>query len=514
MSEFVPYAASIRDFAETQPDKDALIIHTPHKREAYTYRQYNEKMDAFAAEMATCGVDAESGVIVVSPNSSAAAIASSAAWRLGAFVAPISVKSTQSDLDAVIANMKEAKSKIFVLSDHVLAKKNAKNISLESLHKNQAQGLIRDHAPSPARAIPSGGTTGRAKLIVDETPWGRNSDATIIRALNTFGWADADRILVYSPLYHNVGQTLTHLALMQGQTAVLMDRFDAARAQTIIQNERIEFFFAVPTHIQRWMDLPGLNKENFATVKSMYHAGAICSKALKEKWIAFLGADRIWELFGATDGTGLTIIHGEEWLRHKGSVGRPFSSDIRILDDKLNSVPNGEVGQIYMKMHGAAADDPGFKYLGAPTPLATPEGYRTVGDMGWLDEDGYLFIADRRTDMIITGGANVFPAEVEAALRRHPGIGEVAVIGLPDEKWGRRVHAIIVAARPDAAPTPSEIDSFMSTEIVAYKKPKTYSFRHSLLYTDVDKLDRKRLIEECLSGEATDDSATVLKNLT
>ncbi len=507
MPDFIPYATSIRRFATSQPEKDALIVYTPEKKEVYSYHRYNEKVDAFANAMKDAGVDTESGVIIVSPNSSAAVIASSAAWRLGAFVAPISFKSTQSDLDATIANMMEEKSTIFVLSDHVVAQQGAQNISLESLHLATSITPTTDHNPLPARAIPSGGTTGRPKLIVDETPWGQNSNATIIKALDTFGWSDADRILVYSPLYHNVGQTLTHLALMQGQTIVLMDRFDADRAQTIIEDEAIEFLFAVPTHIQRWLDLPTLDKTKFRTLKSMYHAGAVCQGPLKERWLDFLGAERVWELFGATDGTGLTIIRGDDWLRHKGSVGRPFASDVHILDDNLNTVENGEVGQIYMRMHGAATDDPGFKYLGAPTSPATPDGFRSVGDMGRLDDEGYLYIADRRTDMIITGGANVFPAEVEAALRLHPSIQEAAVIGLPDEKWGRRVHAVIVPSDANSAPTQQEIDRFMSNEIVAYKKPKTYEFRTSLLYTDVDKVDRKRLLEQSLDSQSSDNGA-------
>ena len=510
---FVPYSKRIRQLAESQPQKEALVVHTPETRETYTYGEYNEKTDAFACAMKDEGVDGESGVIIVSPNSSAAVIASSAVWRLGAFTAPVSFKSAQADLDATIANMREAKPKVFVLSDHVAASAGAKTISLEALHAAEPSLAVPDYDPRPARAIPSGGTTGRPKLIVDSTPWGYRSGAAITKVLDAFGWSEADRKLVYSPLYHNVGQTLTHLALARGNTAVLMDKFDAARAKTIIENERIEFFFAVPTHMQRFLELPDLNPAAFRTVKSMYHAGAFCSEALKEKWIALLGPERVWELFGATDGTGSAIIGGREWLEHKGSVGRAFSSEIIILDDDLNPAPAGEIGQIYMKAHGAAPDDPGFRYLGAETPKPTPDGFRTVGDMGWLDTDGYLYIADRRTDMIITGGANVFPAEVETALRRHPAVREAAVVGLPDEKWGRRVHAVIVAVDSASAPTREDLDNFMSNEIVGYKKPKTYEFRESLLYTDVDKIDRRRIAEQCERRAASQEGASEDKAL-
>ena len=495
VSDFVPYASRLRQLAAKQPEHDALIVHGPGGREAYSYAAYNEKVDAFAATLATRGVGEGSGVVVVSPNSSAAVIASSAAWRLGAFVAPISYKSTQADLDVTIGNIRRRTDPVFVLSDHVAAGNAAQTIALEALHESPNTGTTTDRNPSPARAIPSGGTTGRAKLIVDKAPWGHRSGAPITRVLDAFGWRDAHNVLIYSPMYHNVGQTLTHLAFADGKTAVVMDRFDAARALEIIAKERIEFFFAVPTHMQRFLELPNFGADELESVKSMYHAGAFCPVDLKKDWISVLGADRVWELYGATDGSGFAVINGTEWLRKKGSVGRAFASDIRILGEDLDRMPAGKIGQIYMQMDGLDPDDPGFDYLGTDLPPATPDGYRSVGDMGWLDADGYLYIADRRTDMIITGGANVFPAEVEAVLKRHPAVRDVAVVGLTDKTWGKRVHAVVVAKDPDRSPAPEDLDRFMSREIVGYKKPKTYEFRTALPYTDVGKVDRRRLAE-------------------
>lgn len=507
MSDFVPYALRLRQLAEEQPEQDALIVHGPAGREAYTYAAYNGKVDAFAAALASEGVGEDSGVVIVSPNTSAAVIASSAAWRLGAFVAPISFKSTRADLDATIDNMRLMAERVFVLSDHVVAAgARAQTIALEALHESPNTEPVPDRDPRPARAIPSGGTTGRAKLIVDKAPWGYRSDAPITRVLDAFGWQDAASVLVYSPLYHNVGQTLTHLALADGRTAVLMDRFDAARALEIVADERIEFFFAVPTHMQRFLDLPGFRVDALKSVKSMYHAGALCPVDLKDAWISALGADRVWELYGATDGSGFAIIGGTEWLQHKGSVGRAFASEFRILGDDLQLLPTGEIGQIHMRMDGMDPDEPGFDYLGVDMAPAAPGGYRSVGDMGWLDARGYLYIADRRTDMIVSGGANVFPAEVEAVLQRHPAVREVAVVGIADNTWGKRVHAVVVPSDPDRSPPAEDLDRFMSKEIVGYKKPKTYEFCSALPYTDVGKIDRRRLVEaaELRNGRAGD----------
>ena len=496
MATAMPYSRRLRQLAQSTPDATALILESADLPSQLNYREYDAATDRTAAGLAARGVDKQSAVILVSPNSTAAVLASSGAWRLGAFVAPISFKSSQADLNAAVDNVSAAGLRPWVLSDHVRPEAGtASHLGLESIHDFPDAGPVADGDPFPARAIPSGGTTGRAKLIVDRTPWGHYPDTGIAAVLGEMGWHEARSVLVYSPLYHNVGQTLTHLGLMGGKKVVLMDRFDAARVPAIIARHRVEFFFAVPTHIHRLLALQTLDRDAFSSVRSMYHAGAYCAPDLKRRWLEFLGPERVWELYGATDGPAFTLIRGDEWLAHPGSVGKPRESEITILDENHHAVPAGEVGSIYMKSAFADADEPGFAYLGDAMPHPTDDGYRTVGDMGWLDDAGYLHIADRRTDMIISGGANVFPAEVEAALCRHPGVAEVAVVGIPDAEWGRRVHAVIVPT--NSSPSPEDLNAFMADELVAYKKPRSYEFRSSLMYTDVDKLDRKALTEDC-----------------
>jgi len=493
-SSFVPYAQRLRDLADRQPDLPALIVDTVSGREIYSYAQFNAKVDVFAVALKQEGVDKNTAVIIVSPNSSAAVLASAAAWRLGAFVVPVSAKSTQSDLEASITIVSQTGRKVSVLSDTILPLPGAHHCSLEALHQLQSDTAVEANNPTPAWAIPSGGTTGKSKLIVGNAPWGHGGESSIMTAA---GWDVAERVLVYGPLYHTVGLLHTHCALMDGKTVVLMDRFDAARVQTIIEQDRIEFFFAIPILLQRLLEFEGVRADAYDSIKTMYHSGASCSPSLKARWLDFLGPERVWEIYGATEGIGFTTIRGDHWLKHPGSVGKPFRSEIKILDEQYGPLPPGEIGLIFMKRSDKPQDQPSFAYLGADMPEPTDDGFQTVGDMGWLDEQGYLHIADRRTDMIISGGVNIFPAEVEATLCRYDGVREAAVIGIPDKQWGRRLHALIVPLDPNNPPLVEFLDAFMNQEMVAYKKPKSYEIREALVFTDVGKLDRRVLTEQC-----------------
>jgi bile acid-coenzyme A ligase len=205
----------------------------------------------------------------------------------------------------------------------------------------------------------------------------------------------------------------------------------------------------------------------------------------------------VWEIYGATDGVAFTLIRGDEWLRHPGSVGKPIGSDIVILDDEGQDVAPGIVGTIFMAP-GACPNDGGaspFSYVGAELPPLMRGRFRTAGDMGWLDDSGYLYIADRRTDMIVSGGANVFPAEVEASLLEHPAVADVAVIGLADAEWGHRVHAI-VKARDTADSDWRSLDEWCRQRLAPYKRPKSYEFVNDIPHTEVGKISRAQLTRE------------------
>jgi bile acid-coenzyme A ligase len=194
-----------------------------------------------------------------------------------------------------------------------------------------------------------------------------------------------------------------------------------------------------------------------------------------------------------TEGIGLCAIRGDEWLEHPGSVGRGYrDTELRILDSDGKELPPGDIGEIYMKSPNSGM----FQYLGgAPLPPRTVDGFSTGGDLGWLEPEGFLHIVDRRVDMIVSGGANVFPAEVESALIDHPGVADVVVIGLQDPEWGRRVHALIEPADPASPPTADEVRAYAKNRLAAYKVPKTVEIVDAIPRTEATKVSRAALVE-------------------
>jgi bile acid-coenzyme A ligase len=299
--------------------------------------------------------------------------------------------------------------------------------------------------------------------------------------------------LIAGPLYHNSPFSWGPIGLFEEHTLVVMERFDAARAVDLIERHRVNFGFLVPTMMKRILDLPGLRREAFASVHAFFHTAAPCPSWLKRAWIDLLGPERLYEAYGATEAVGSTVIRGDEWLEHPGSVGRPQDCDLRILDEDGRDVPAGQVGEIYMRPRAAG---PTYRYLGSPPAAATPDGYVSVGDMGWVDGEGYLYLADRRVDLVIVGGANVYPAEVEAALLQHPQVQDVAVIGLPDADRGKRVHAVIQPRDPQAPPAVDALDAHCRTRLAPYKVPRSYEFLAALPRDESGKIRRSALVAE------------------
>jgi len=225
--------------------------------------------------------------------------------------------------------------------------------------------------------------------------------------------------------------------------------------------------------------------------------GAPCPAWLMRAWIDWLGPDVMHEAFGSSERTGGTFITGREWLEHPGSVGRPLPGcQLRILDDAGDELPPGEMGEIYVLPDAGPGST--YRYVGAQ-PRATANGWESVGDMGYLDGEGYLYLGDRRTDMIVSGGHNIYPAEVEAALDACPGVRSSAVIGLPDADLGQRVHAIV-----DAPGSPLDDDVLrrhLSAELVAYKHPRSFEFTDQPLRDDAGKVRRSALRDARIVGE-------------
>jgi bile acid-coenzyme A ligase len=290
-------------------------------------------------------------------------------------------------------------------------------------------------------------------------------------------------------MYHASGFAWTHAALSAGNTLVLFERFDAEQVLAAVERHRVNHSMVVPEIMRRMLDAPGFGTRDLTSWVAFAHGGAPCPGWLKRRWLDRLGPAHVYEGLGATEAIGATVVRGDEWLQRPGTVGRPIDCEVRILDADQRPVASGVVGDIYMRPRGRTA--PAFDYLGPEVPTVTSDGFVCLGDVGWIDDEGFVFMADRRRDVIISGGANVYPAEVEAALSEHPDVKDVAVVGVDDQAWGQHVHAVVVATDPAQPPDFSALDSHCRARLTSYKVPKTYSLTDQLPRTELGKLRRR-----------------------
>ncbi|MEN6542027.1 AMP-binding protein [Parvibaculum sp.] len=343
------------------------------------------------------------------------------------------------------------------------------------------------------KAPTSGGSTGRPKIIVSGMPGAFDPEEALYQ--QQLGGAQ----LVPGPLYHNGPFSFSMLGLMTGNHIVIMSRFDAEETLRHLAEHKIDWVMLVPTMMHRIWNLPEdvRNKYDLSHLRVALHLAAPCPAWLKEKWIGWLGASRIHELYAGTEAQGGTWITGDEWLEHRGSVGKPNAGcEMKIVGKNGETLPPGEVGEVFMR----PLSGPGttYHYLGAD-PKQIEGGWESIGDVGYMDEEGYLYLADRHTDMILCGGANIYPAEVEAAIDSFPGVRSSAVIGLPHDDLGNVVHAIIDAPGgfDEAA-----LKDYLAERLVRYKIPRSFEVAHEPLRDDAGKLRRSALRAERIAAAA------------
>lgn len=350
-----------------------------------------------------------------------------------------------------------------------------------------------DRVPGCARLIATSGSTGRPKIITTPAPGLYSDMPSAIAPSALRGGPEAAIHLVTSPLYHTNGFAACYLSLLAGERTVLMERFDAALAVDLVERHRATHTIMVPTMLQRVARLPDIGQRDMSSLVRVLYGGAVVPEWVVRTWIDLVGPDHFWLSYGSSEGIGLCVATGREWLDHQGTSGRPVTCELRILGPDGTRLPPNEVGEIYMRPLDVTHEP--FRYVGSAMPEPTPDGFWSIGDVGYVDDDGYLYVVDRRQDMIITGGANVFPAEVEAALSEHEGIVDSVVVGLTDPEWGRRVHAIVQPVDPACAPTEAELRNHCRARLAAYKVPKTFEVIDALPRTPAGKINRTALAE-------------------
>lgn len=482
----IPFSRVAAKWAAKTPGRAALVF----EGEALSWEDFEARTNRLARAYAKLGVGQDDFVTIALPNGFEFVEACFAAWKLGATPQPVSYRLPKIERDAIID----------LANPSLVVGVNEEVISCPHLPANYAVDLALSDAPlddvrtaSNVKAVTSGGSTGRPKLIVMPLPATWDEDFTY------FTVPHAETTLVPGPLYHN-GPFMWMLAgLCQGNTVILNRRFDAEETLRLIQDHSVVEMYAVPTMMQRIWRLPEeiRNAYDLSSLRALTHLAAPCPQWLKQAFIDWLGPEVIWEIYGGAEGAGGTIIEGSEWLEHRGSVGRPIpgSGEIGIFDEAGNSLPAGEIGEIFMKAPGGANST--YNYVGAQSNVREG-GWDSLGDMGYMDADGYLYLSDRRTDMILCGGSNVYPAEVEAAIDACPGVRSSAVIGLPHEDMGNAVHAIVDA--PEADLSQEQLLEFLQERLVTYKLPRSIEFVEEPLRDDAGKVRRKALREARLEA--------------
>ena len=330
------------------------------------------------------------------------------------------------------------------------------------------------------------GTTGRAKGVTTGVLDEATAKAVFDDEAHVWGFSSDDTHMVCSPMYHTVAIRFSAGTLLSGGSLAILSRFDAATALRTLRDVRPTTTFLVPTHLQRLLALDDLGaEERFTSLRLLAHAGAACPPIIKRAAIERVPDGALWEFYGATEGQ-FTTCSTAEWLERPGTVGRARPGRTLSIDPIEGE---HDVGTIWCEVPDFAR----FSYFGNPT--ATADAWRgsafSVGDIGRLDDDGYLSLTGRRTDLIITGGVNVYPAEIEAALAELDGVDEVCVFGLDDEQWGQRVCAAVVGS---PTLTPEWVREQSRSVLAPFKRPKDVYLTADLPIGPTGKVLRREIV--------------------
>ncbi len=340
----------------------------------------------------------------------------------------------------------------------------------------------------------TGGTTGRSKGVIRSDHAGR---AALLadgygRWGGLTGMPEGEQALLCTPAYHALGGAVLRTALARGCPLVIIDRWDPEQVLRTIDERQVVITAMVPTQFIRLLKLDERerSRHDVSSLRWVLHTAAPCPAWVKRQMIDWFGPV-IVELYGSSEGVGPVIATSPEWLERPGTVGRAMAVlELSILDDDGNDLPAGEIGTIY-----ARRTDGSPAYHGDPDKTAAmvrPDGRFTVGDVGYLDEDGYLFLADRRVDLILVAGSNIYPAEIEAVLSQHPAVADVAVFGIPHPDMGQEVKAVV---EPVAGVTlePHDLVAFARTRLASFKLPKSIDIVDALPREASGKLKKHKL---------------------
>jgi bile acid-coenzyme A ligase len=445
----IPIADVPRWYAER---KRADTIAVSHGADAITWEQLERNANRRARAFAAKGVKPGDFVAIGLPNSNVFFETTFAVWKCGATPTSLTWRLPRGEAAAVLDILKPS----LVVGGQ--PDWNAPNsLPADFVPEGVSDEPVNNPVARYWKAMTSGGSTGRPKVILDHKP--AVVDTAGPAAL---GMAAGASLLNPGPLYHNAPFIVSHTALFNGGRVTGLVKFDAEECLRLIEASRVQ-------------------------------------------WVNWLGPERIYELYGGTEAQGATIISGVEWLEHRGSVGKiGETARLRIIGEDGNEVATGETGEIYFLPNDGAGST--YHYLGAE-PKRRADGWESLGDIGRLDAEGYLYLGDRLADMILRGGANIYPAEVEAAVTEHPEVRSCVVVGLPDPEFGQRVHAILeLDPSADAQAVADGMAAFLADRLSRYKHPESFEAVTVGLRDDSGKV-RRTLLRDERAGWLRDDRA-------
>ncbi len=467
MSQLLPLGAIFTFHARRDPDRPMITF----ADETMTRGEIEARANRRARMLAAKGVGQGDFVTIALPNGLEFVETCIALWKLGATPQPVSSSLPAAELRGIV--------------DLVCPK-----LVIE-------HGMALDESfpvdPLPPiecnywRAGASGGSTGTPKIIVTH-------GGTMVDPMAPVMGIQVDGVqLNPGPLYHSAPLSFSFMGMFAGSHVVDSGRFDPAAVLALIERYKVDWLFLVPTMMHRIFRLPVEVRESFdlSSIRTIWHTAAHCPVWLKQGWIDWLGPDRIFEMYSQTEAQAACVITGREWLTHKGSVGKVAVGKLAILDEQGRPCAPNEIGEIYFLPD--AGRNATYHYIGAEAKAVGE--WESPGDLGYLDEEGYLYIVDRRADMIVSGGANVYPAEVEAAIEAHPDVECAVVIGLPDEDLGHRVHALI-ERKAGTDIKEDELRDHVAGLLVRYKVPRDFEFVTTPLRNSAGKVRRGALREE------------------
>ncbi len=496
-----------------QADPGRLGLVDAEGRE-FTFGEMLERANRVAHGLRSIGLTKGDNVAVVLPNVSQFLETYMAAMQIGLYITPINFHLTGPEIAYILS---DAEAKAFIVGERY-AKPGTEAISILEFPKSNAfavgkiKGMLSfdDLTAGQPITMPedrvagqtmlyTSGTTGRPKGVrrplSDIDPDTGASLASLLAGLFDIKSGEGAH-LAAGPLYHAAPLGFGTGAMHLGQAIVLMDKWSPEETLRLIEKYNITTSHMVPTMFHRLLALPDEVKKKYDTksLSNVIHAAAPCPVDVKRRMIEWWGPV-IYEYYAATEGGG-TYVKSPEWLEHPGTVGQAWpGSEIKIFDDEGNECGPNESGTVYMRTAMGQ-----FEYYKDPEKTAESRhgDMFTVGDIGYLTEDGWLFLNDRKADMIISGGVNIYPAEIEAALLTHPQVGDAAVLGVPNEEWGEEVKAVIEPA-DGVVPSPELADDLLAhcRELLAtYKVPRSVDFRDELPRYPTGKLYKRLLRDE------------------